>query len=185
MIATTFQSRVDALAHETTELCYHCHKCTAGCPVSYAMSYGPDRILRMVQLGQADVALGCQDIWLCAGCETCGARCPNDIDIAHVMDALRQISQAERRVAVRRVPLFHRIFLFLVLLTGQMHEAALLGAYKVLAFDLFSDLGAGAQLILKGKVPIVPKLSKNRARVRRVFAASVNFTTETRRSRRV
>src|SRR5512143_770053 len=108
MIDTTFQQRVNALAHETTELCYHCHKCTAGCPVSYAMTYGPDRVLRMVQLGQAEAALASQDIWLCAGCETCGARCPNDIDIAHVMDALRQIATAERlrvTAGVRRVPL--------------------------------------------------------------------------------
>jgi heterodisulfide reductase subunit C len=68
-----FQKRVDELAHEVTELCYHCHKCTAGCPVSYAMEYGPDRILRMVQLGQKETVLASPDIWLCAGCETCGA----------------------------------------------------------------------------------------------------------------
>ncbi len=175
MIDRTFQQRVDALSHETTELCYHCHKCTAGCPVSFAMTYGPDRVLRMVQLGQADVALASQDIWLCAGCETCGARCPNDIDIAHVMDALRQIATARRlrpAPGARRVPLFHRIFLWLVQATGQMHEMALLGSYKVLGLDLFSDLGSGAQLILKGKVPIIPKFSANRARVKRIFERS-------------
>lgn len=170
MIDQTFQRRVDALAHETTGRCYHCHKCTAGCPVSYAMSYGPDRILRMVQLGQTEQALKSPDIWLCAGCETCGARCPNDIDIAHVMDALRQIATAERvPPAIHRVPLFHRIFLSLVSATGQMHEASLLGIYKVLALDLFSDLGAGFRLIVKGKVPLVPHLSSHRDRVRRVF----------------
>ncbi len=175
MIDTTFQQRVNTLAHETTELCYHCHKCTAGCPVSYAMTYGPDRVLRMVQLGQAEAALASPDIWLCAGCETCGARCPNDIDIAHVMDALRQIAVAARLRAApsaRRVPLFHRIFLWLVGATGQMHEMALLGSYKVLGLDLFSDLGSGARLILKGKVPIIPKISANRSRVKRIFARS-------------
>ena len=36
------------------ELCYHCHKCTAGCPVIEQMSYGPDRVLRMVALGEED-----------------------------------------------------------------------------------------------------------------------------------
>ncbi len=181
MIDTTFQRRVNALSHESTELCYHCHKCTAGCPVSFAMTYGPDRVLRMVQLGQDDVALASQDIWLCAGCETCGARCPNDIDIAHVMDALRQIAAARQGrsaprlrpdAGARRVPLFHRIFLWLVRATGQMHEMALLGSYKVLGLDLFSDLGSGAQLILKGKVPLIPKFSPNRSRVKRIFARS-------------
>ncbi|MCX7608923.1 MAG: 4Fe-4S dicluster domain-containing protein, partial [Anaerolineales bacterium] len=53
------------------------------------MEYGPDRILRMVQLGERERLLKSRDIWLCAACETCGTRCPNDIDIAKVMDALR------------------------------------------------------------------------------------------------
>lgn len=172
----TFQHRVNELAHETTQLCYHCHKCTAGCPVSYAMTYGPDRILRMVQLGQKQAVLSSPDIWICAGCETCGARCPNNIDIAHVMDALRQIAQAEGvKPAVRGVPLFHDIFLRVVQTTGQMHEMSLMGLYQLLSFDFLSDkalFSIAPQLLLKGKVPLLPKFSKNRARVRRVFEKS-------------
>jgi heterodisulfide reductase subunit C2 len=167
---TTFHEQVGAVAGEPISLCYHCHKCTAGCPVSYAMTHGPDRLLRLVQLDECDAVLTSPDIWLCAGCETCGARCPNGIDLAHVMDALRQMAQA-RTVprAARRVPLFHAIFLRLVQITGQMHEATLLAAYKLVSADLFSDLGAGARLVAKGKVPLLPRFSRNRARVRRVF----------------
>jgi heterodisulfide reductase subunit C2 len=173
MMDSTFQERVNQLAHETTQLCFHCHKCTGGCPVAYAMTCGPDHILRMVQLGQREQALRSPDIWLCAGCESCGARCPNDIDIAHVMDALRQIAQADGiRPAVPQVPLFHTIFLRIVEATGQMHEATLLGAYKLLSRDLFSDLGAGMRLIARGKVPVLPRLSRNRARVKRVLEKS-------------
>lgn len=173
MMDSGFQERVNRLSHETTQLCYHCHKCTGGCPVSYAMEGGPDRILRMVQLGQSEQALSSPDIWLCAGCETCGARCPNDIDIAHVMDALRQIGRADGiKPAVPRVPLFHDIFLRVVETTGQMHEATLLGTYKLLSGDLFSDLGAGMRLIVKGKVPLLPKFSRSRARVKRVMEKS-------------
>ena len=172
----TFQKRVNELAHQVTELCYHCHKCTAGCPVSFAMTYGPDRIVRMVQLGQKQEALSSPDIWVCAGCETCGARCPNNIDIAHVMDALRQIAQAEGVTpAVRGVPLFHDIFLRVVQMTGQMHEMSLMGAYQLMSFDFLSDralLGIAPRLLLKGKVPLLPGFSKNRARVRRVFDKS-------------
>ncbi len=168
-----FQDRINRLSGETTQLCYHCHKCTGGCPVSRDMQSGPDRIVRMVQLGQRELALRSPDIWLCAGCETCGARCPNEIDIARVMDALRQVCLADGvRPAVPRVPLFHDIFLRIVAATGQMHEAALLGAYKVLSRDLFTDLNAGARLIIKGKVPVLPRFSRNRARVKRVMGKS-------------
>jgi len=175
MLEPTFQQRVNELSHEVTQLCYHCHKCTAGCPVSYAMEYGPDRILRMVQLGQQKEALSSPDIWLCIGCETCGARCPNNIDIAHVMDALRQITQAEGvKPGQPKVRRFHDLFINLVKLTGQMHEVSLMGVYEMLSLDFITDpvlWKAGPQLFFKGKIPLLPKFA-NRARVQRVFEKS-------------
>ncbi len=173
MIDETFEQQVDRMAHQATELCFHCHKCTAGCPMSAEMTYGPDRLLRMVQFGQREPVLASNDIWLCAGCETCGARCPNDIDIAPVMDALRQIVLAEHlQPGERRVVLFHRLFLALVQGTGRMHEAALLAAYKLSSGDLFSDLDAGRKLVFKGKVPLWPRISAQRSRVQRIFGRS-------------
>jgi Fe-S oxidoreductase len=43
-----------------------------------------------------DRLLSSHDIWLCASCETCGTRCPNEIDISRVMDALRGLALAEK-----------------------------------------------------------------------------------------
>jgi heterodisulfide reductase subunit C len=176
MLDVTLQGRVNELAHETIQLCYHCHKCTAGCPVENEMTFGPDIILRMVQLGQKQETLSSPDIWLCAGCETCGTRCPNDIDIAHVMDALRQIAVAEGvKPAVPNVKRFHDIFLYVVGLTGEMHEASLMGAYELLSGDLFKDpsiMALAANLFVKGKIPVLPQLSKNRSRVQRVIEQS-------------
>ncbi len=77
-MANSLASEVDRLSGQYVELCYHCHKCAAGCPVVEAMAYGPDRLLRMVTLDQRDPVLGSRDIWLCAGCYTCAARCPNN-----------------------------------------------------------------------------------------------------------
>ena len=167
---SSFVDQVNALSHEQTQLCYHCHKCTAGCPVSAEMTYGPDRILRMIHLGQKDAVLASPDIWICLACETCGARCPNDIDIAHVMDALRQIARAEGvRPGQPRVALFHNIFVTVIRFTGQMHEATLLGLYKVLSGDLFSDLVVGGRLFLKGKIPVLPKISRPGNMLAQVF----------------
>jgi heterodisulfide reductase subunit D len=87
--------QVNNLSGQTTQLCYHCHKCTAGCPAAFAMEYGPDRILRLIQLGQKERILVSRDPWLCFECEMCGAHCPNDIDIAEVMIALKEIAGEE------------------------------------------------------------------------------------------
>lgn len=175
MLQVSFLSQVNALSHESAQLCFHCHKCTAGCPVSAEMTYGPDRILRMIHLGHKAAVLASPDIWLCLSCETCGARCPNEIDIAHVMDALRQLARAEGvRPAQPRLALFHDIFLQVIRLTGQLHEAGMLGVYKVLSGDLFSDLLAGGQLFLKGKIPIVPRFSRPGEMLKRVFEKGKN-----------
>jgi heterodisulfide reductase subunit C len=167
----TLMGQVNARAEQHVELCFHCHKCTSGCPVAEEMRYGPDQILLMVQLGPSERLLRCADIWLCAGCEACATRCPNEIDIARVMDALRQIALAQGvRVADPSSVKFHRLFLFLVEQLGRMNEAGLLGAHKVWTGNLFGDLDSGARMILKGKIPLVPHVAKGRAQLRRLFA---------------
>ncbi|MBU0704783.1 MAG: (Fe-S)-binding protein [Chloroflexi bacterium] len=85
-------NQVNSLSGQTTQLCYHCHKCTAGCPAAFAMEYGPDRILRLIQFGQRERILASRDAWLCLGCEMCGTHCPNEIDIGEVMIALKELA---------------------------------------------------------------------------------------------
>ena len=75
--------------------CYQCQKCSAGCPVAFAMDYKPNQIMQMVSLGMKDRVLSSKTIWVCASCYTCSTRCPNDIDIAKVMDWLRQTALRE------------------------------------------------------------------------------------------
>jgi heterodisulfide reductase subunit C2 len=167
---TLFIDQVNRLSDQTVELCYHCHKCTAGCPVVLDMQYGPDRVLRMVQFGEADKLLNSSDIWLCASCETCGTRCPNEIDIARVMDALRQIAlQRGVPAAEPNAYKFHRLFLFLLERMGRMHEASLLASYKVWSRNLLSDMDSGAVMFVKGKVPLKPQAIKGRKEIGRIF----------------
>jgi len=87
--------QVNNLSKQTVQLCYHCHKCTAGCPSAFAMEYGPDRLLRLVQFGQKERLFASRDAWLCFGCEMCGAHCPNDISVNEVMIALKELAGEE------------------------------------------------------------------------------------------
>ena len=89
----SFIAEVNERSGQSIQMCYHCHKCTAGCPSAFAMDYGPDRVLRLIQFGQRQRLLSSRDPWLCLGCEMCGAHCPNDIDIYEVMIALKEIAE--------------------------------------------------------------------------------------------
>lgn len=160
-------------------LCFHCHKCTAGCPVVVEMDYGPDRILRMIQLGERERLLQSRDIWLCAACETCGARCPNGINLARVMDALRvEAVQSAIPAAESDAVKFHKLFLFVVQTLGRTHEASLLLAYKLWTMHLLADMDSGVQLILKGKVPLLPKRINGQKNVRHIFEQSAQLAKE-------
>jgi heterodisulfide reductase subunit C len=81
---------------ERLMLCFQCGACTADCPVSrYNESYRPRKILRMAQLGIKDQVLKSDTIWLCAACFTCVDHCPQDVEIASVLRALRNMAVKE------------------------------------------------------------------------------------------
>lgn len=150
--------------------CYQCKKCSAGCPVAFAMDLVPHEAMKMVQYGQEHKLLRSSTIWLCASCETCTTRCPNEIDIAGVMDGLRQMALAKGIApAEPEVKVFHRSFLNGIKYTGKTNEPILMGPYKLLTRQFFEDLGLGAVMTFKGKIKIVPRVMKDRRAMRRIF----------------
>jgi len=70
--------------------CYQCGTCAAGCPFVEEMDLTPDEVIRYVIMDKKEV-LESKTIWLCASCYTCAERCPRDINITKMMEALRQI----------------------------------------------------------------------------------------------
>ena len=71
------------------------------------MDYKPNQVMQMVSLGMKDRLLACKTIWICASCYTCSTRCPNEIDVAGVMDWLRQTALKENvAVAEKGSPFF-------------------------------------------------------------------------------
>jgi heterodisulfide reductase subunit C len=140
-------SLAERLAELTTvSACYQCKKCSGGCPLTFAMDFFPDQVIRLALLGQEAQVLGCRTIWVCSSCETCTTRCPNQIDIAGVMDWLKEEAlrwgKASPQPGVTR---FHQTFLDTVRLTGgRLSEPLLLGLYQLRSRDALAKLKSGA-----------------------------------------
>ncbi len=150
--------------------CYQCQKCSAGCPLALEMDMKPHQIIHLLALGQKERALTSRTIWICASCYTCSTRCPNDIDIAGVMDWLRQKALKEGiKPAIAEVPLFHEIFLSCIRSHGRVHELSLMAKYKMKAGRWFEDLKLGWQLWRKGKLKFWPGQVKNKKEIRALF----------------
>jgi len=74
-------------------LCYQCAKCSAGCPLAEYVDLTPSQMMRALQLGQDGMVLNSTTISLCASCQTCNTRCPQGLDVAHLMDTLHIIAR--------------------------------------------------------------------------------------------
>lgn len=134
------------------------------------MDYHPNQIIRMIQLGLKEQVLNSSAIWLCLGCETCVARCPNEVDILRVMDTLREMAIEEKIEGKESViPAFHQTFLYLVRLFGKQYELGMLLLLKWRTRDFFSDLSLGIRMLLKGKLAIIPSSIKGSRQVKEIF----------------
>jgi heterodisulfide reductase subunit C len=81
---------------EKIKLCFQCGTCTADCPIArFSEIYSPRKIMRMTQLGMKDRLLSSEALWLCAACFTCVDHCPQGVDIASVVRALRNMAVKE------------------------------------------------------------------------------------------
>jgi heterodisulfide reductase subunit C len=81
---------------ENIKKCFSCGTCTAGCPVREVTDrYNPRKIIRMALLGMKKEVLSSQFIWLCSSCYTCFERCPQDVRIPELMNAIRNIAVRE------------------------------------------------------------------------------------------
>jgi heterodisulfide reductase subunit C len=161
---------VEEKAHTKTSSCFQCLKCSNGCPLSYEMDYLPAQIIRMVNLGMRDEVLKCRTIWVCASCETCTTRCPNDIDIAHVMDTLRQMALREGKAeSEENLRKFHEAFLSAIKTWGRVHELQMIGTYKLKTGTFMEDVKVGTEMFKRGKIKLIPEPIKGRKAVRKIF----------------
>lgn len=131
-------SRATSLLEEVTErsgqnlsACYQCRRCAAGCPVGEQTGVTPDRLVRLVLLGDREEALNNLLVWKCVACYTCGTRCPNNIQTARITETLKQISKKEHLEPLTpRVADFHAAFMTAAGHMGRFNEIEGMGIYE-------------------------------------------------------
>jgi heterodisulfide reductase subunit C len=81
---------VEELSGENVFACYQCGMCAAGCPLTEEMDRLPSQVIRDLQLDDITL-LDSNAMWVCASCLACEVRCPKGVDLAKLMEALRQL----------------------------------------------------------------------------------------------
>ncbi len=135
------------------------------------MEHPPNRLLRFLQLGQREQLLAGRSIWYCASCETCTTRCPNGVDLAAIMDALRQLWwESQGRSEESEVQLANRLFIENIRRYGRQHEMRLGALFNLKSGKLFKDLTLGPKLLARGKLKLSQGRNRNLAEIEQIFA---------------
>ena len=160
-VEPTLAAEIQKRTGENVFLCYQCRKCSSGCPGRMFMQTSPAQFMRMAQLGMVEEAIKQNTIWYCMSCQTCTARCPAGIDIAHVVDTVRIIAQEKNiKTNTNNIKLFNWIWMTILHFTGRMYEVALTGGLNVLTLKPFKDLALGKKMIFNGKLKLLPSIKK-------------------------
>lgn len=159
--------------------CYQCLRCTNSCPVSTFMDIKPHQIVRLVQLGQREKLLGCSAIWVCLSCEMCSTYCPNEIDVAALLNHLKnsvvgsQIAPAEYEIAA-----FHEVFMEVLRKHGRMNDLQLMQRYKWKTLmhgdlpskeELRDDLSLALELFKRNRLRLLPERSPAASEIRSIL----------------
>ena len=173
-IDRNFGNEVERRSEQNIRHCYQCLKCFVGCPVASHMDFKPNSVIRMIQYGLREKVLKSHSIWLCVSCMTCGVRCPNEIDMGAVFDTLREMSieAGYSHESERNVVLLHEEFVRSIKTWGRLHEVTFFMAYIARSFDVASMV-SGPALLLRGKLPFIPKKIEGIEEVQELFAKSL------------
>jgi len=165
-----FARQIQSMTGENVMLCFQCRKCTLGCPSAYAMRMKPHELIRAIQLGLKEEIYWSGTIWICLSCETCNTRCPQDINIPKIIDALRNISKYFNYYNPHPfIPSFHKIFLNLVERFGRIYELGLALLINLRMLNPFKDIDMVYPMLIRGKLKLLPHKSQGRKELQQLM----------------
>lgn len=155
-VPLTFVQEVAAGCGQNITTCYQCGNCTAGCPAAFAYDLQAHQIMRAIQCNLKEQVLTADSLSLCLSCSTCAQRCPNNIDVAAVMEYLRHRAAAEGHKGVSRVRKFWRSFLDTVRYCGRTYELGVMVLYMLRSGRLLTDVDLAPQALKARKLALLP-----------------------------
>ncbi|MCB2228136.1 MAG: 4Fe-4S dicluster domain-containing protein [Desulfarculaceae bacterium] len=156
--------------------CYGCKKCSNGCPLTFAMDLHPYQVVRLLQFGQMERLESSATVWVCASCQTCLTRCPNQVDLPRLMDWLKErLHGRGAEVGEKNTRLFHELFLKGVAKRGRVFEGELMAGYMLRTGGAFGPEAVksarlGLTMLKKGRMKLLPARTKERRWLKALFA---------------
>jgi len=169
----TFLEAVNKMSGANVLECYQCGKCVSTCPVSQYMDFPPREIMQLIKLGMKNEVCMANSTWFCLTCSACSGRCPREIEIPAVMEAIRHLSIEENYIndsrKVKEIRNFHEIFLDMIKRYGRNYELRMMAEFNIRTRNLFKDMHLAPKALLKGKIPLGVKPVKSVKAIKRMY----------------
>jgi len=169
----TFLEAVNEKSGSNVLECYQCGKCVGTCPVAQYMDYPPRVMMQMIKMGLKKECYTANSTWFCLTCSACSGRCPREIEIPAVMEAVRHLAIEENYInpskKVRDIRRGHKIFLDMVKKYGRNWELRMMAEFNIRTLNLFKDMHLAPKALLKGKIPLGVKPLKGRKAIKNMY----------------
>ena len=100
-ILSTGRKEVLERVVKAVRLCYQCGTCAGGCPVfRNNQDMNPRIVVEKLLLGREEEVVEALSAWNCSLCYTCSQRCPQGVDLAHLLIDLKNLSASEGRTPI-------------------------------------------------------------------------------------
>jgi len=182
--AQALMEEVSERSGQNLSACYQCRRCAAGCPVGEETGYvTPDRLIRMITLGDRKAALENELVWRCVSCYTCGIRCPNDIQTARITETLKKMAKEAHLEPLRpKIAEFHSAFVESGVRWGRVNEMEFMGIYemrtalknmkrkdfKAITDELKTQVAFGLTMVKHQRMHMGLQVSKGRKEIQRL-----------------
>ena len=170
------QADLDAIREDSgvdVKDCYQCGKCSAGCPIAAEADMTPREVIRNLQLGLVDPVLESKMPWYCVECGVCLVRCPQQVDLPALNEAICRLAMRKKKVSVREGARFMNIFLDNVQRKGVSDEALLAGRFNLETGHFIQDVTSAPKMMQRGLLSLTEKghVPEGAADVRRIVKA--------------
>ncbi len=165
---------VYALPHgEKLKECIQCGTCSASCPSSAAMEYGPREIIAALRAGMLGRVLNAKTVWLCVSCYSCTVRCPAGIPFTDVMYELKRLEVDKGLSKDASGATMAKAFAETVDQHGRNVETKLLRKYylRTNPFKALSQIPLAMKLFFKGRLDLRPHTIKGLDDLKKMMAA--------------
>ncbi len=118
------------------EMCIQCGTCGGSCPSAAAMDHTPRLLFAMLRAGMREEALKSNTFWVCVSCYHCVVRCPQNVQIADVMYALKSMAIEAKLCQDSTAPDFSQTFIGMVENYGRSFEMGLASIHYLKHFAM-------------------------------------------------